>query len=201
MATHRAFPFRFALPVAQLFVCLMLLWPVRDFLVMSASKNLYIANPPSTVEEQARADALIRLFERRKLAPLVLDFPVLLAQVPYILVTPTKREWVPQGMFTDVWRALSWPFAGMFFWWVLGRGVEALFAVRRSVVQPRITWAETSFAGIMFVVGLLTLVGILTSTPDDRRDMQFIAWITGGVLWGILSTVIIASWFRIQRNL
>lgn len=96
-------------------------------------------------------------------------------------------------MFTDIWRALSWPFAGMFFWWLFGRGIEALFAAKQSVVRPRITWAETSFAGIMFVVGLVTLAGILTNTPDDRRDLQFMAWIAGGLLWGVLATTIIAA--------
>lgn len=215
-------PFRFVLPVAQLLICLMLLWPVREFLFVGAAQSVQaysssppafrimpdpristIVVPPTTIEQRAKADALIRLLEKRKLTPLVLDFPVLLAQLPYIISSPSRREWVPKGMFTDIWRAISWPFAGIFFWWLLGRGFEALFAGMRSVVRPRITWSETMFAGIMIVVGLLTLAGILTSTPDDRRDLQFMAWIAGGILWGILATVVVASRLmqrRIQRE-
>jgi len=98
---------------------------------------------------------------------------------------------------------MSWPFAGLFFWWLSGRSVEALFAARQSVARPRINWAETSLAGILFIIGLATLVGILTSTPDDRRDLQFMAWVAGGLLWGILATATIAARFlqrRIQKR-
>jgi membrane associated rhomboid family serine protease len=86
----------------------------------------------------------------------------------------------------------------MFFWWLLGRGIEALFAAKQSVMRPCITWAETIFAGILFIVGLVTLAGMLTSTPDDRRDLQFIALIAGGLLWGVLATATIAA--RLQQR-
>ena len=219
---YRGFPFRFVLPVVQLLVCLVLLWPVRVFLAVGVAQSIHsyfgsarelkvtsdfrgsnVVVPLATIEEQTRADALIKLFDRRKLAPLTVDFPVLIAQLPYMLVSPTRREWVPKGMFPAIWRAVSWPFAGIFFWWLLGRSVEALFAARKSVVRPHINWAETIFAGILFIVGLATLAGILTSTPDDRRDLQFIAWVAGGLLWGILASATIAARFmqrRIQKQ-
>jgi len=219
---YRGIPFRFVLPVVQLLVCLMLLWPVRAFLLVGVAQSIHsyfgsapefrvtsdlkgsnVVVPPATVEEQTRADALIKLLDRRKLAPLTLDFPVLIAQLPYVLMSPTRREWVPKGMFPDIWRAVSWPFAGIFFWWLLGRSVEALFAARQSVVRPHINWAETTFAGILFIVGLVALAGILTSTPDDRRDLQFMAWVAGGLLWGILASATIAARFmqrRIQKQ-
>jgi len=36
-------------------------------------------------------------------------------------------------------------------------------------------------------------VGIITSTPDDRRDLQFLALVAGGLLWGILATFTITA--------
>lgn len=221
---RRAFPFRFVLPIAQLSVCLVLLWPMRAVLLSGVAQSIHayfgpaperspisdqdqtitIISPPSTtVEKQARVDALIRRLDERMMAPKVLDFPVLLTQFPYIVVSPTKQEWVPKGMFIDIWRSLSWPFVGMFFWWLLGRGIEALFAAKQSVVHPRITWPEIAFAGAMFVVGLLVLAMILTGTPDERRDEQLMASIAGGLLWGVLSSGIIAARLlqrRIQRE-
>lgn len=212
---NQTFPFRFVLLVAQLLVCLMLLWPVRAFLLVGAAQSIHaysgsapdlvivpdsrisvIVVPPTSIEQRTRSSA----FEKGKLAPLVLDFPVLLAQLPYIILSPTKREWVPKGMFPDIWRAVSWPFAGIFFWWLFGRGVEALFAIRQSVLRPRINWAETVFAGTLFIVGLVTLAGILTSTPDDRHDLQFMALIAGGILWGVLASTTITARF-LQRRL
>jgi hypothetical protein len=215
---HRSFPFRWILPSAQLVVCLALLWPVRGFILFdvmqsirsyssptakssatSDSKEVYAITLPRTPDEQRRVDAAAKLWETRRTPPLALNFPVLIAQLPYILVSPTKREWVPKGMSPDVWRPLSWPFAGMFFWWLFGRSVEALSAARRSLARPQINWVETTFALILFGIGLVTLIGILTSTPDDRRDIQFMALIAGGLLWGILATATIAARFLQRR--
>jgi len=102
-------------------------------------------------------------------------------------------------MFPDVWRALSWPFAGMFFWWYFGRSVEALSAARRSVECPRISLIEAMFALILSVVGFVGLINILTSTPDDRHDFQFLALIAGAILWGILATTTITARFMQWR--
>src|SRR5579859_7994724 len=178
MASHRGFPFRWVLPSAQLLVCLVLLWPVRQFLLfeviqsihsyssstqsdgISSSEGVTIIVPPISREAQQRADSFTKLWETRKTVPLALNFPVLIVQLPYVILSPTKTEWVPKGMFFDVWRALSWPFAGMFFWWFLGRGFEALSAARRSVAGPRISWVETAFALILFIIGIVMLIGI-----------------------------------------
>jgi hypothetical protein len=206
MATqNRAFPFRFVFPTVQLLLCLVLLWPVRIFLFAGISQSIHsyfgpapvirIDVPIASVEEQTPVDPLVKLLDTRELAPVTLDFPVLIAQLPYILLSPSKREWVPRGMFPDIWRALSWPFAGMFFWWFLGKGVEALSKARRSVAYPRIGWVETLFALILFSVGVVALIGILTSTQDDRRDIHFIALVAGALLWGFLATAPIAARF------
>jgi hypothetical protein len=209
---HCGFPLRWVLPSVQLVLCLALLWPMRGFLLFGVTQSIHsyfgptaksgatldlgginIIVPRLTPERQRRADAAAKLWEIRMTAPLALNFPVLIAQLPYILLNPAKREWVPKGMFFDVWRALSWPIAGMFFWWFLGRGIEALFAARRSVARPRISWVEVTFALILSGIGLAILVGMLTSTPDDRRDAQFMTLVAGALLWGILATSTIAA--------
>lgn len=217
-ADYRSFPFRWVLPSLQLVVCLALLWPVRGFIFFevmqsirsySTAESTATSDPkevdaitlPPAPDEQRWVDAGAKLWERRRTPQLALNFPVLIAQLPYVLVSPAKREWVPKGMSADVWRPLTWPFVGIFFWWLFGRGVEALFAARQSVARPRINWAETIFALILFVIGVVTLIGILTSTPDDRSDIQFMTLIVGGLLWGVLSTVTIAARFLQRRIL
>jgi len=213
---HRAFPFRWVVPFLQLVVCFALLWPVRSFLLfgIAGSMDSYSIRAQQGAgasnsqgshalsfdpEVRLSADAASKLWETRRKVPLALDFPVLIVQLPYILLNPAKREWVPKGMFPDIWRALSWPVAGVFFWWFLGRDIEALLAARRNVAQPRISWIETGFAAILFAVGVTTLIGIVTSTPDDRRDTQFVALVTGGLLWGVLATVSIGARFSQWR--
>jgi hypothetical protein len=56
-----------------------------------------------------------RAAEMRMKALLVLDFPVLIAQLPYILVSPSKREWIPKEMSPRVWRAQPGPSPGQSF--------------------------------------------------------------------------------------
>jgi hypothetical protein len=56
----------------------------------------------------------------------------------------------------------------------------------RQWLAPRITISETIFAGLMFAMGVVTLVAILTSTPDDRLDIYFLGVLAGGLLWGVL---------------
>lgn len=201
---NHAFPFRWVLPPVQFLVCLALLWPVRSMLFVGATESNRLFYGPNqqieiTPDTQRAVDSVVGKWETRKAAPLVLDFPVLIAQLPYILVRSPKREWVPKGMFPDVWRALSWPFVGMFFWWFFGRSVEAVSAARRSLARPRITLAETSGALILSIVGLVALAGILTSTPDDRHDFQFLALIAGAILWGILATTTLTARFMQWR--
>jgi hypothetical protein len=220
---HRPFPYRWVLPCIQLVVCLALLWPVRGLLILGVleSIDLYthrvpknsvvwgprrfdIVVPPVAPENQRKDDALIKAADLRMKAPLALDFPVLVAQLPYILASPAKREWAPKGMPPDIWRALSWPFAGVVFWWFLGTSVEALSAARRSVLHRRISSVETAFAIILSGAGLVALVGVLTSTPDDRSDLQFMTLLAGGLLWGILASVTLTArflqWRIAKRN-
>jgi hypothetical protein len=221
MAHQRdGFPFRWVLPSAQLLVCFVVLWPVRDSLLFDlletvrsyaparaggkvAEEQRVLILPSFTLtpeEEQAR-NAGAKVTELRFRAPIVLNFPVLVVQLPYVLVVPARKEWVPRVMSAMTWRALSWPFAGIVFWWFAGRGIEALLAARRSIPYPRLSRIETVLAVILFFFGLVAFIGALMSTPDDRSDLQFMALLAGGWLWGILASLTIAARFLQWRFL
>jgi hypothetical protein len=120
---------------------------------------------------------------------MVLDFPALLVEAPYTLAAYARSGHPIGATSLETWRALGWPFLGTPFWWSIGRAVEALRAARRSVVLPRITLIETVFGVVLACIGLLSLVGILTSTPDDRRDFDFLMFVGGGSFWGILASI------------
>ena len=145
------FPFRRVLPAFQLLICLSFLWPSRHLLFQLArtiesyappkarstsSPVIDVEVPSLTPEQQEAADRAAKLEDLRLRVPVMLNFPVLIPQLPYILVNSEKREWVPRGMLAEVWRALSWPFAGILFWWCAGRGIEALRAAGKAVVAP-----------------------------------------------------------------
>ena len=204
----QSFPFRRVLPLVQLLVCLVILWPVRERIIYGILESIdsYAPPKPKTSELQQPEPLYVvptvtlepRRFspvepDVRMRVPLLLNFPVLVAQLPYLLVSPTRREWVPKGMFVETWRALSWPFFGTLFWWLSGRGIEALRSAGRSLVHPRIRIVETVIAIILACIGVVSIIGILTSTPDDRKDIQFLMLVAGGILWGILAAATIAA--------
>jgi hypothetical protein len=204
-----ALPLRWQMPIAQLSLCFLILWPMRGFLLFDLSQSarayapvranrlpsatVNIELPSLSPEGRKAAERVARTEQLRMRVPIVLDFPVVIAQIPYILANPEKREWTPRGMLTETWRALSWPFAGIVFWWYAGRGIEAVRAARRSIAVPRMTLAETASAAVLLCIGLATLVGLITSTPDDRRDYQFLSLLAGGLLWGILASFTVAA--------
>jgi hypothetical protein len=156
-----------------------------------------IVLPELTPERRRELDAAEETAMRRMRVPVILNFPVAVAQVPYLLIA--RREWLPQGILIEAWRALSWPFAGLLFWWLAGRGIEALSASFRSILQPRISWIEVTWATVLLVVGIVTLIGIVTSTPDDRRDKNFMALMYGGLLWEVLAGLTVTARFRQWR--
>ncbi len=206
---------RWLLPVAEILVCLVALWPARGhFLVgLMLAKLLrapaqqgagqvsepqrVIDLPELTPEKQREVDAIYEKALRRMRVPVVLNFPVAVAQVPFSLVT--SREWVPQGMLKESWRALIWPLLGMVFWWLTGRGIEALSASFQRTIHPRLHWMEVTWAVVLVAVGIVTFIGIVTSTPDDRRDKDFMALMYGGLLWGVLAGLTVTARFRQWR--
>ena len=206
---------RWVLPVANLLVCLVALWPARGHFLSglmlgrllrapAQQKTGRVSEPQRVIdlpdlnpESQREADAVYERAVRHMRVPVVLNFPVAVAQVPYLLVT--KREWVPEGVLLESWRALTWPLVGMLFWWLAGRGIEALSASYERTIFPRLYWEEVTWAVVLLVVGIATLIGIVTSTPDDRADKNFMALVYGGLLWGVLAGLIVAARFRQWR--
>ena len=216
----RPFPFRWVLPIVQLLICLLALWPSRYFLLFEVSESLEsyapaqsrkeastppidIQIPTLTREQEIAATRVARVEYLRMRVPVALNLPVGIMQLPYVIANPAKTEWVPRGMLTETWRAISWPIAGVLFWWIVGRGIEALRSSRKAIICPRVTLPETIFAALFVCLGVVVVVGTITTTPDDRRDPQFIALMVGGLLWGILASFTIAArilQWRIRRK-
>jgi hypothetical protein len=183
-AERPGFPFRIVLPLAQLLVCLGLLWPhlpglssqlrlpvlelsARVFGTEPSAENSQIVldvTPIASPREQALdLDAL------RMTAPAALNIPVGFVQIPFILDRPSRSEWAPAGMQIREWRTASWPFVGLIFWWMAGRGVEAIGAGVRFFASsareeaerqyrraPRLHWIELAIGTALVVVGAVS---------------------------------------------
>jgi hypothetical protein len=105
-------------------------------------------------------------------------------------------------MLAEFWRSVSWPFFGIIFWWIAGRGIEALVASRRRLLSPVITWIEVFVASVDVALGTLILALFLSG---DRSGFVF-PWpsaIAASGLWILLggTTIVarVAQW-RIRRR-
>jgi len=190
------------LPLAQLLVCMVALWPAhaRVLSELAFSARLHLM-PPLTGENLAvpqfpfSDDESANRAERIGLrVPMILNSPVLLVQMPYILLNPDKMEWVPEGISTDVWRAVSWPIIGIALWWSASRGFRALFALRRSGSAPIITLIEAAIAAVLVICGIGAAVGIVTTTPADRKDALFTAFVAAFCLWCLIGGATLSAW-------
>jgi hypothetical protein len=203
----RCLPYRWILPVAQLLICAIALWPIRSEIDLEirasirsygAAKKLeqkpsYVLPYPLDINlGDPQTERSFRNAERRLWIPTMLDMPVGIVQLPYAIHNPAKTEWVPNGMEVNRWRAISWPFVGLIFWWTAGRGIEALIAARRSVIDPLIGLVETGVAVFLLLCGILLLVAPLCA-GDSIADISWVFISGSGAIWATVGATIVIA--------
>lgn len=187
--------FAWLLPAAELLLCAALLWPIRLTIV----HELHIPLPP-VIEQTMVADCQ-RWSPKQDffLVPVVaLNIPAGLIQLPYSMNTPTKRTWSPKGMNDLVWRAVTWPFLCLPFWWIAGRAIDALTAMNYRLVRPRISLMETALGSIWAAFGALIFVGFLIMA-GIKKDTGSTHIAAAGGLWALLGALSLIARFRQKR--
>jgi hypothetical protein len=187
--------FALLLPAAELLLCAALLWPLRLTIV----HELHIP-VPHIIEQTMVADCQ-RWSPKQGVflsSIIALDIPAGLIQLPYAINTPTKREWSPKGMDVLVWRAVTWPFLCLPFWWIAGRAIDALTAVKHGLFSPRIGLTETTIGSIWVAVGALIFVSTLV-TAGLRKDFALAPIAASGGLWALLGSLSLIARFRQKR--
>jgi hypothetical protein len=204
----RNLPYRWILPTTQLLICAIVLWPLRSAL-LTKEVPLRFTFDISTVPSNQRSpndshfslpldldspeiERSIRNTNRRLWTPTLINIPVALVDLPYVIHNPAKTEWVPNGLDFKRWRAISWPFVGLIFWWIAGRGIEALFAARRSVIRPAIGWVETGIGVLLLLWGIMLLIAPLCAGDSDS-DVPWVAICGSGILWAALGGAVVIA--------
>jgi hypothetical protein len=185
--------FRWLLPITQLVICVVALWPVRSLLVLHVklSNHAYPIVVPPSPELGKEVTAFERLEGRTWLA-IVLNLPCGLVQLPYVILNPKKQEWIPRDMDIQTWRVISWPIEGCLFWWIVGRGLEGLVAARRRLIFPRISWIETiTSAAISLFCAVATVCLPLFSGYDGTFPIKY--FVAGFAMWAVLDGVVVAA--------
>lgn len=216
--TRSTFAFRWLLPIAQLVLCIVAVWPLRAIYVLGIRSSIHAYLPresraPNPTEDQQLPNLIIEAptprqlqafeaLERREWIPMMLNLPSGLIQVPYAILNPAKQEWVPREMEFKTWRVISWPLIGILFWWSAGRGVEALLAARRQLADPRITSTETAVGAVMFAFCAIAAVCLpLYAGGDSEFPYKF--WTAGSILWSAMGGTVVAAriaQFQVRRR-
>jgi|SRR5205809_5131475 len=213
-------PLRWIFPLAQLFLCAVILWPMRPMLVgqIRASLRAYgishdaAARNPVTPRlppfDLADPDVQrrIKTSEAREWAVAALNLPGGLPDWTYAILSPAHSEWTPKGMFTWTWRDLSWPIIGIFFWWLAGRSIEGLLFSRHKILLPKIRWWEVVVSLPVLAFGAIWAVGLCIDQSARRVPLVDAAGCigehVGGTrpihLPGVFRAVAIAKATRIQ---
>jgi hypothetical protein len=204
---RRILAFRWLLPSAQLLFCAVILWPLLPVLRQRVKDSFHAyggkRNPPLEVPEsqglivpvsppgQLNFETFERL-ERREWIPQALNLPCSLVQLPYIVLNPAKHEWLPRGMDFETWRVITWPLVGILFWWIGGRGVDALIAARGRVIRPRITWSETiAGAALCAFCAVAAICMPLFSGPDEDFPMRL--FVAAFAMWSVLGGIVVIA--------
>jgi hypothetical protein len=205
---RRTLALRWVLPIAQLVLCVVVVWPLRGALVQQVRHSLRAyrsgkTQPPELLKDQqfgiVALDPLtpqqrrsLEVSEIREWVPMMLNLPSFLVQLPYAILSPAKQEWVPRGMELMMWRVISWPLVGILFWWSAGRGIEALLAARRHLVQPQISWIETVVGAALFLFCSVAAVCVpLSAGVEDGFSLKPL--VAGLGTWAALGAAMVAA--------
>lgn len=213
MTAVRMFPFRWVLPVAQLFLCGVILKPfwgeldrearasLREYGLTHETVEKIDRRPPGAAPFNIDPDSpkvrrIVRRMELREWIVAALDAPAGAPDLLYAIVSPAHSEWVPKGMFFWSWRDISWPILGMFFWWLAGRGIDALLSARRQLTRPKIRWWEIIPALLVLAYGGILAVGVII----DRGTRESLPWgifFVIGIVW--FSLGVCTVWARVLQ--
>jgi hypothetical protein len=187
--------FAWILPLGELVLSAILLWPIRWIIFQALHIPL-----PRVIELTMQSDYFRWASHRHFLLTSVwgLNFPALLIQLPYIIVSPEKREWMPAGMDFQIWRAITLPFLCLPFWWIAGRAIDALIAIQYNRLNPLIRWIEMMVGSVWLVIGLALFIGFLFS-PSADKDADLTRFAACGGLWAMIGALSVIAGFRQRR--
>jgi hypothetical protein len=217
-AETRVPPLRWIFPLAQLFLCAVILWPMRPMLVGQIRASLreygisHDTAARNSVTPRLRPFDLsdpdvqrrIKSSEAREWAVAALNLPGGLPDLTFAVLSPAHSEWTPRGMFMWTWRDLSWPIIGIFFWWLAGRSLEGLLFSRHKILLPKIRWWEVVVSLPALAFGAIWAVGLCI---DQSARTEFPLWMllaVFGSMWVVLGASTSLAYFvqwRLRKRL
>jgi len=195
----RPFPFRLVLPLGQLLLCIALILIVCGprFFMAFGSQPVSATPAVSAREPDLRPDQdSARHAQRIDLAfhfLCDLNLPGSVVQAPMAAFTKNHPGRIPRSLEIITRSAFGWSVLAMPFWWIAGRGLEALIATRRKLVAPRIHWSEASISYVFLFGGATLASACLSTIASGRGQDGFLMLASCELLWASLGGITVLA--------
>src|SRR6185437_10101511 len=142
-APRQSFPFRLVLPLGQLLLCAALI------LIACGPGSFAGSVPPvhgPISAPPARAGVANNLV-------VLLNLPGYVLQAPVAAYCKSHHSQLSRYSSAITCGGFGWSVFALPLWWIAGRAIEALLAIRRNVVAPHIHWIEAAISLLLLFFG------------------------------------------------
>jgi hypothetical protein len=209
-ATSRPFPLRVVLPLGQLLLCAVLivifcgpesLMPVRTGTIYVETQATFTDRsgdgPATHAHVQQSPNGHVIATGRVLVSVWLLNLPGSILKMKLAAYGSTHQGFVARAVdaFTGSW--LSGAVLALPLWWIVGRGADALIALKRKAIEPRIRFPEAAISFLLLMAGaLFTVIGIYFALSAAGSW----ALTAASLLWALLGGVGVRAWQGQRQN-
>lgn len=192
---HTGLPFRLALPLGQLALCALILWPTRGYIFYELGLPESTQGTPLVIRFGGPLMAAFANWSQRSgmHTVIVINLPAAVFHVPYAIFSTSHQVWTPGHVDARLWQAITSPILGMVFWWVAGRGLDALMAAARKHFVPKITWTETIIGFLLAAGGAVFVLAFVIGGGEDRGNGEFQVLAAFAGMWSVLGGLTVVA--------
>ena len=204
--TRRHFPLRLVLPLGQLMLCAVLIvtfcGPESLAPVRSGTGTIYLETQSTFTDRSGEGAAThthvqqppsghVTATGRVLVSVWLLNLPGSILKMKLAAYGSTHQGFVARAVdaFTGSW--LSGAVLALPLWWIVGRGADALVAIKRKAMKPRIRFPEAAISFLLLMAGVLfTVMGIYFALSGAGSW----ALVAASLLWAFLGGFGVRAW-------
>ena len=208
-ATHRRFPLRLVLPLGQLVLCAVLLvifCGPRSLMPVIRRGTIYVETQATftdrsddrpAIHAQQPPDRHITTTGRVLASVWLLNLPGGILEIKLAAYGGTHQGFVARAVDAFTCSRLSSAVLALPLWWIAGRAADALLALKRKAIHPRIRFAEAAVSFLLLMGGaLFTVMGIYFALSGKGSW----ALVAATLLWAVLGGLGVRAWQMQRRN-
>ena len=198
-------PFRKLLPLGQLLLCALVLLPFRGIILFEllhvrvysfAPDSGTTIGPDGSIHLGNNNPAFDRWMNAQRTtfeAVSFVNLPGVVLDLPSAMFTTNGEVWTPKRVERMLWQAVTWPILALPFWWMAGRGLEALVSAKKRLIAPRLWWPETVVSCLLLAVGSTLVIGYLFFAGLDAGDPELRLMGAAGGVWSVLGSITVLA--------